>query len=468
MRRALIRVARWLYLVFILFPVIGLLVVCSKPRPPTPPTPSPTPAPAVMPPLETRGNRFFAGGQDIDLLGTVVCCENYPANGWPFASVEDLDLMKQNGLDYTHFRAGPFVTGHERPEFIAFQTDPGTGLLDLTKYRPEFWALLDQRLTAAEIRGVYVEVSVGPDCWTVKHEVSALSPGRNVQGVELRVDGFHGEPPAVMKAWATKVLEETARHPNVIYELSNEQFQCGATDQWIDGYYRHFKAELRRLGVQRLVGSDDWREPGFFDYFTSHSAWLPQNRTRPTIVNEYGQEQAQIDVLDPVLISAMGLEVGVYFQAWRGSADEGTYRAWLAALGDVRRGRYRCQPDAEGFCTWPDAPGHECQRVSRFDLKVLNEPRPGVYVIDSTAKPPLGGEGSLIEARCNIDQVDPRPGQTTEGSAWGPNWSFAGGGDVSWNRNRYLMGLKPGSSPMTATACSWKRPGSCGSITVAR
>jgi len=34
------------------------------------------------------------------------------------------------------------------------------------------------------------------------------------------------------------------------------------------------------------LGSDDWREPGLVDYFTSHSAWMPQNRSKPTIVNE--------------------------------------------------------------------------------------------------------------------------------------------------------------------------------------
>jgi len=218
MRRALIRVARWLYLVFILFPVIGLLVVCSKPRPPTPPTPSPTPAPAVMPPLETRGNRFFAGGQDIDLLGTVVCCENYPANGWPFVSIEYLDLLKANGLPYAHIRLGPFIPGSEKPEFIAFEVDQATGRLDLTRSRPQFWALVRSTIRAANDRGIYVEVSVGPDCWTVKHELSAFSAGRNVQGLELGVDAFHGPPADAYRAWATKVVEQTA-DLGVLYEL---------------------------------------------------------------------------------------------------------------------------------------------------------------------------------------------------------------------------------------------------------
>jgi hypothetical protein len=97
---------------------------------------------------------------------------------------------------------------------------------------------------------------------------------------------------------------------------------------------------------------------------------------------------------------------------------------------------------------------------------VHGQPQPGVFTIDSTAKPPLGGEGSLVEARCNADQVDPRPGQTTDASAWGPQWTFpAGDGEVSYNRNHYLIALRPNGS-MTARACSWKRPGACGSITV--
>jgi hypothetical protein len=409
-----------------------------------------------LPPLGTDGPLFVANGQPVRLLGSVVCCVVVccvdTSNGWPLVSNAYLDRMAAAGLNWTHVRTGPFVTGHEDPETIAHETDPATGAMDLSRYRPAYFDKLRGVISYAASRGIYVEVDL-VDAWPFKHGISAFSAGRNIQGLPGSCDWFHMGPNAAVQQWVRKLVAETGEFSNVMYQIGNESFGCGASDEWEMGIFATVKDELARHGFpDRLVGSNAYSDYLPVDYIATHEQALPVVIDKPTIVNEFGLEQDDTDTMELALMALLRLDVGVYHMAWRGSLNQTAYERYLAELGQVRLGVINEPPS-----------DYTCAEVDHIGLKVHNNPSPGAYVIDSTSKDsynrPLGPEGSWRRLRCEAEQVD----TDTEK---GPRWEIlSGSGDFAYNKNPYLFKVMP-QTTMTVRACSRRFPNACGILAV--
>ena len=409
----------------------------------------PPPAPGFPAPLYLQGNQFYAAGQPVRLLGSVVCCEDYPANGWPLVSETYIDKMASAGLNWTHVRTGPFIPDAETPDSVAHVTDRGTGLQDLTQYWPQFFDRLRGVISRAGLGGMYVEVDL-IDAWPFKHELSAFSAGRNVQGANGSCDWFKKPPNAWMEGWVRKIVASTGDLPNVMYQIGNESFGCGSSDAYELGIYAIVKDELSERGFpDRLVGSNSLRTYLAVDYHVSHDNFLPMPEDKPVVVNEFSLEDPETDPMEVALMAAMRLDRGVYYMAWRGSLPNAAYDTYLDLFGQARAGTLSPSPD------------YECAQIARIGVKIHNKPSPGAYVLDATPKDgsnrPLGPEGSLRRLRCEADQVD---GELHRGPMW---QVIDGQGNAAANKNPYLFKVFP-TTTMRIRSCSRRFTSACGQI----
>ena len=410
------------------------------------------PAPGFPAPLYLQGNQFYAAGQPARLLGSVVCCEDYPANGWPLVSETYIDKMASAGLNWTHVRTGPFIPGAETPESLAHVTDPATGLQDLTRYRPQFFDRLRGVIFHAGLHGMYVEVDL-IDAWPFKHELSAFSAGRNLQGANGSCDWFKQPPNEWMEGWVRKLVASTGDLPNVMYQIGNESFGCGSSDAYELGIYAIVKDELSVRGFpDRLVGSNSLRTYLPVDYDVSHDTFLPLPEGKPVVVNEFVLEDPATDPMEIALMAAMRLDAGVHYMAWRGSLPNAAYDTYLSLFGQARAGTLSPSPD------------YECAQIAFIGVKIHNTPSPGKYVLDATPKDgsrqPLGPEGSFRRFRCEAEQVD---GEFYRGPTW---QVIAGQGYTAENKNPYLFKVFP-TTTMTIRCCSRQFTSACGQIDVA-
>ena len=163
----------------------------------------------------------------------------------PFRFERYLDDAADKGITltrlFTLFRElqtsiNPYSTCKpESPDYVApfERTGPGRALdgepkFDLDKPNPEFFERLHGFLSLASERGIIVELvmlsnTYGEDVWAL----NPLNPANNLSGLEpfawpdymsLR----HPDLFAVQSAHVRRIVEETNRYDNVIYEICNE------------------------------------------------------------------------------------------------------------------------------------------------------------------------------------------------------------------------------------------------------
>ena len=130
----------------------------------------------------------------------------------------------------------------ESPDYVApfRRVGPGTALdgqplYDLDQWNPEFFDRLHRFLSGAEEIGVIVEIvlfsnTYCPEVW----RLNPLNPGNNVNGTEelSHISEYltrrHERMFHYQCRHARKIVEETRRYGNVIYELCNEPGGGGA------------------------------------------------------------------------------------------------------------------------------------------------------------------------------------------------------------------------------------------------
>ena len=234
------RFARWLYLVLILFPVMGLLVGCVRPKPPNP-IPSPTPVPPSLSPLRIVGGIFVP-----ELKGAIVCCDDprTPSvdeglrDGWPMMNVAALDRISGASVNFAHVRPGPYSRGGLQGTQYAGKE--GTEVL------PDLRAFVVE----ANRRGIYVEISV-IDNWTF-----ASHPDQGLYGDDCSVTQV--APGANYLGWVDALVSSTG-DLQVLYNLGNEGFRCKPSAVWEDGFVAKIREVEAARGWQRhLVGSEWW------------------------------------------------------------------------------------------------------------------------------------------------------------------------------------------------------------------
>jgi hypothetical protein len=287
----------------------------------TPPPPPPPPV-GTMEPLRVQGNRFATSAGPIHLQGHIICCDSDGTpedealvRGWPWVDAATLDLMAEYKLNYAHVRLGPFSLGEPNPvqAYRLVTRNEDGGVFDLNQWDAGHWQRLRALIAHAATRGIYVELDL-IDMWGLDHEVTPWSPQRNTNGVNAgSMDATRNRLQPTHDAWIRKVIRETAEFPNVLYSDGNESWKQSGT-AWSEGVIAVAKDELSRLGLPRLVGSNNEDGPSNMDYLSLHQKTAAGARSVPVLVNEY-----QTLPVETVLAEAKrGRDMGTSFMYWAG------------------------------------------------------------------------------------------------------------------------------------------------------
>jgi len=225
--------------------------------------------------------------------------------GWPLISDQALSDIAAAGGNYAHVRLGPFSGRTSDP--------PPT---------PAFWERVEHVLDYAASLGIVVEVDV-LDSWI-------LERGHNDSYFGWTCEITHHAPDREQLAWVSQVARYTAAHPNVIYQISNESFDCGAVRAWELGIRDH----LRREAPGRLIGTNSHHGgiESSVDYVSRHQhvALAGPLAGRPTQVNE----TADLTPDGWEREARRAISNGTSFHLWRGAMSDDQ---WLDALARMAR-----------------------------------------------------------------------------------------------------------------------------------
>lgn len=304
---------------------------------------NPPPPPPESLALRVQGNRFVnPRGEQVRLLGAIVCCEDAKPNGWPLVTLEALQLFAAHRLNYTHCRLGPFtVAGEHDPHYVGYLTVPD-GRVDLEQWFATFWERARSVAARAQQLGIYVEFDL-VDRWIRQHgesdlpQVDPWSAQNNVQGVEAGgLAIFESAPLPLHERWVRKAVAELGGFENVLFQVGNEGFKRFSA-AWEVGVYDLVKDELRRRGFSdRLVATNthDAALESRLDYITRHAREAQRAGEKPILVNEYSSLPSD-EVLRQV---RRARRFGTMFMYWRGGHDQAEWEATLAELRAVVEG----------------------------------------------------------------------------------------------------------------------------------
>jgi hypothetical protein len=284
--------------------------------------------------LAREGRLVLSVGAEPPFRGAVSCCGG--AYGWPLVDEAWVDYVESRGVTFLHVRLGPFLTG---PNGETDWAEVGGGYVevegraDLDAWNEAFWSRVRELIEYAGNRGMWVEVDV-VDGWAVKHCRWGDLPGYSAWDADYNVQGEDGcasagsaavEPGSVHERWIRKVLEETGRYGNVIYQDGNE---VGL----VDGYSAEWT--LSMLAILRDVEAGHGYGPHLFgtnsghgetmaaagvQYIELHQASAPDPAGcygKPCLSNEYNPDPP----MTPEEIHeqyCLGVSMGTYFWYWR-------------------------------------------------------------------------------------------------------------------------------------------------------
>jgi hypothetical protein len=392
-----------------------------------------------MLPLTITGNRFFAGNQEVKLIGAAVCCgEDYPANGWPFVSEGSINLFRENKLNYVHIRTGPFIRERvpgspeddgEQPIFEGYKWIDGR--YDLDQFEPNFVGHLRHTLELTLAAGIYTEVDL-VDAWPPRNGLSPFNLENNINGYDGGgCEMFQARPDSVVESWVRHVVRASADYAHVLYQVGNETEVCRSTYEFEHGVYDIAKDEMAQMGVDRPVGTN--RDDQVLDYRAYHGFHTPVPEPIPVLVNE--TENGYHSPEEYSYRMRLGLQRGgVYFQGWRGPLNQTDFERLRDLIQDIHEGT-------------PDPPGMACPPLRGTIIKVHNVPSPNHYVIDASPIG-LGGEGDDHRQFCESVYYDGP-------SERGPSWRIVGGSGDGWvnQKNPFLFHAVPAPS-MQIQACT--------------
>ena len=297
-----------------------------------------------------EGQLVHADGRAMDFRGAISCCGG--AMGWPLYDESWVDLVEGFNFNTLHVRLGPFLTGANGESDWA--TVGGAyvetnGKADLTRFNEVFWARVRQLLTYARDRGFYVEVDV-VDAWAVKHCQWGDLPGYSAWDATFNhqeQDWCTGTgsaaitPGSVVDHWVRKVVFETGRFDNVIYQDGNEvslvaDYSAAYTasmatilhdEETQRGYPRHlFGTQSNDAEAMALPDVD------FLEFHQNNA--LDPNRClgKPCLVNEYNPNPS----LTPAQLHqryCTARSNGTYFWYWRHGQDQTAMVETLGLIG---------------------------------------------------------------------------------------------------------------------------------------
>jgi hypothetical protein len=277
------------------------------------------------------GRLTLSDGSEPVFSGAISCCGG--GYGWPLVDEAWVDYAASRGVTFLHVRLGPFLTGPNGESDWA-PTGGGyvevDGRADLAAWNEAFWSRVRDLLAYAGGRGMWVEV----DVWAVKHCLWGDIPGYSAWDAVFNVQGQDWcgsagsaavEEGSVHDLWIRKVVEETGRYGNVIYQDGNE---VGLVDGYSPAWTISMLAVIRDVEAARgyrahLFGTNsghgETMDAGGVQYIELHQASAPDPagcRGKPCLSNEYNPDPA----MTPEEVHAQycsGLSMGTYFWYWR-------------------------------------------------------------------------------------------------------------------------------------------------------
>lgn len=405
--------------------------------------------------------------------------------GWPDASLSYLDALKQQNLNYSHTRSGPFIRAsnpaivsagvqaraYSAAEARVFKTysrifssddaafegyvlDPD-GRYDLTKFNPLYDKKERDFLAEAQKRGIYVERVILDD-WPAKYCLWPYCAGKNKQGVDYTASVFKlHTPPPEMEAWVRHRVANACHSPVWFPALDNEPRPVNTSAEWTRYLYFAVKDEMQKQGCpDRPIGSGNTDAWDTVDYQILHTFRAPAPSLKPVLVNETDNRDTTPDQY--VLRAYRGREVGgVYFMYWPGPMED-------------QADKVQATLDLYGtFVKTPTAPDYGCPLFTGIKVNI-QAVQGDKYTMNSSPRPFSEGAdpfSSLGSGLCEDVWINSRtPLRFQDG--YGPDWTITGGGTVEPNwSNVYLAFVQsPVAGSTQVKACS-RADTNCGVFT---
>ena len=269
------------------------------------------------------------------------------------------------------------------------RTGPGKALdgkpkFDLTKFEPEYFRRLNDRIDLARKRGIYVSVMLF-EGWAMqrvenvwkshpfnsKNNINGVNGDSNADGKGLEVyELVINEVTEIQKAYIRKVVDTVNRFDNVLYEISNENHP--ESTQWQYAMIRFIREYEKGKPTQHPIGMTFQFKGGTNkDLFESPADWIspnpeggyrdnpPANDGKKVIITDtdhlwgIGGNQAWVwksvtRGLNPIFMDPYdGVVLGKRFD----SNFEPIRRSMGYALGFAQRMNLnKCRPVVKGFC----------------------------------------------------------------------------------------------------------------------
>jgi len=460
--------------------------------PPKPPPPTPSPPPPPLTPVRIEAGRIVPL-----VVGTLMCCEGYPQNGWPLVATSYLDLMSRKGVNLVEVRTGPFtregepgeitltrdgkavkvsrpaalrsrlfekhrfitvdergVVSDERSKmeayiaasqnkFEGFAFDDATGRYDLLRFNDLFVSTLRSTIEQARTRGIYVGIDLN-DNWPWRHDLSPFNPRNNIQGFALAREDWERPVTGFQEIWTRHVVRQTCRFDNVAYYQTGNESGLVSRSEWEASVYAAVKDELGQQGCRNIPVASNSVWSGA-DISAIHGYFIPVPQPRPVIVNE--ADNRETTPVEQALRAKISLERGgIYFYGWRGPLQQQPYEDLLGFLGQVRTRTF----NPPGF----PPPLYGCPPLTGIRVNVHNvftcRGNKACFVLDATPLPVGGPEGSEARERCESLRID--------GAERGPRWGIVSGTaeDTAFHSNPYLFTVVNPVGTVVVEACSWQ------------
>jgi hypothetical protein len=280
------------------------------------------------------GSLVRPDGSPVAFRGAISCCMG--GYGWPLFDEAWADYVGSKAVNFLHVRLGPFLTGDGgESDWAAVgggYVETG-GRADLETWNEAFWSRVRELLEYAGDRGMWVEVDVA-DGWAIKHcrwgdqpGYSAWDAAYNIQAEDWCATAGSREilGSDVHEAWVRKVVRETGRYGNVLYEDGNEiGLVDGYVPEWTLSIRNILHDEEARNGYRtHLLGTNSgdavtMQAEGveYIEFHRNTAVDAGSCYGRPCLVNEYNPSPS----LTPDELHAQycaALAGGTYFWYWR-------------------------------------------------------------------------------------------------------------------------------------------------------
>lgn len=340
--------------------------------------PGPVPErPAATGPLDVHPDnpRYFrdAAGRAVYLTGSHhwdSLVDNAERPRFDFGAY--LDLLARHKHNFLrlwtqeawHFDLAPLPFARTGPGLAA----DGGPRFDLTRFDPEYFSRLRQRVEAAGARGFYVSVMLFQG-WSL-HDNGEGNPwprhswhrGNNVNGIDgdprRTGDGtdLHTlrwpELTRLQERYVERVADEVGDLPHVLYEISNES--PGSSREWQEHMVRHLREHERGRGRRHPIGMT-FAYPGGTneDLFRGPADWISPGRRGGYMKRPPPADGSKVILADTDHLWGIGGD-----RRW-------VWRSFLAGLHPIYMDPLDAGPERESA---RQAMGHTLALARRLDL----------------------------------------------------------------------------------------------------